>query len=50
VNQKLGFVRSGFKEIPRGVAYGIGLVHPRGEGSGIRGIGGGRGVKVGTEQ
>jgi len=50
VNQKLGFVWSGFEEIPRGVAYRVGLIQPRGEGSEVRGIGGEGGVKVGTEQ
>jgi len=50
VNQKLCFVQSGFEEIPRGVAYRIGLVQPRGKASEVRGIGGGGGVNVGTEQ
>jgi len=50
VNQELCFVRSGFEDSPRGVAYRKGFVQPRGEGSQIGGIGRGRGVKVGTEQ
>ena len=50
MNQKLGFVRGGFENIPRGVAYQKCLVQPRGKGSKIGGIGGGGGVKVGTEQ
>jgi len=49
VNQKLRFVRSGFEEIPREVAYRKGLVPPRGKGREIRGIGGGGGVKIDTE-
>jgi len=50
VNQELRFVRSGFEDFPRVVAYRKGLVQPRGKGSEIRGISGGVGVKVGTEQ
>jgi len=50
VNQKLWFVRSGFKKIPRGVAYREGLVQPDSKGSEIGGVSGGGGVKVGAEQ
>jgi len=50
VNQKRCFVWGRLEEIPRGVAYWKGLVQPRGKGSKIRGISGGGGVKVGTEQ
>jgi len=50
VNQKLRFVRRGFENIPRGVAYRKGLVQPRSESSEVAGVGGGRGVEVGTEQ
>jgi len=50
VNQELCFIRSGFEDFARGVAYRIGLVQPRGKGSEIGGISGGKGVKVGTEQ
>jgi hypothetical protein len=50
VDQELCFVRSGFEEIPRGVAYRKGFVQPRGKGSEVRSIGGSGGVKVGTAQ
>ena len=50
VNQNLCFVRSRFEKIPGGVAYRKGLVQPRAKGSEIRGISGGRGVKIATEQ
>ena len=50
MNQKLCFVWSGFKKIPRGVAHWEGLVQPRSKGSEIGGVSGGRGVKVSTEQ
>jgi len=50
VNQRLCFVQSGFKKIPRGVAYREGLVQPRSKGSEIGGVRGGRGVKVGAER
>jgi len=50
VDQKLRFIRSGFEEIPRAVAYRKGLVQPRGKGSEVGSISGGRGVKIGTEQ
>ena len=50
MNQKLCFVWSGLEKIPRGVAYREGLVQPQCKGREIRGISGGRGVKVGTEQ
>jgi len=50
VNQRLCLVRGGFDEIPRGVAYRKGLVQPRGNGSEIRGVSGGGGVKVSAEQ
>jgi len=50
VNQELRFVRSGFEDFPRGIAYRKGFVQPRSKGSEIEGISGGGGVKVGTEQ
>ena len=50
VNQELCFVRSGFQEIPRGVAYQEGHVQPRSKGSEIGGVSGGVGVKVSAEQ
>jgi len=50
VDQKLCFVRSGYEEIPRGVAYRKGLVQPRGKGSEVRSMSGDGGMKVGTEQ
>ena len=50
MDQKLCFVRSGFEDIPRGVAYRKGLIQPRGKGSEVRGISGGGGVKIGTKQ
>ena len=50
MNQKLCFVRGGFENIQRGVAYWKFLVQPRGKGSEIGGMSRGRGVKVGTEQ
>jgi len=50
VDQKLCFVRSGFEEIPRRVAYREGLVQPRGKGSEVRSISRGGGVKIGPEQ
>jgi len=50
VNQELCFVRSGFEDFPRGVAYRKGPVQARGKGSEIGGISRGGGVKLGTEQ
>jgi len=50
VNQQLCFVWARFENVPRRVAYRKGLVQPSGEGSPIRGLSGGGGVKVGTEQ
>ena len=50
MNQKLCFVRSGFKKVPRGVAYREGLVQPCSKGSKIGGVSRGGGVKVSAEQ
>jgi len=50
VNQKLCFIRSRLKKIPRGVDYRKGFVQPCSEGSKVGGVGGGGGVKVGAEQ
>jgi len=50
VNQELRFVRSGFEDIPRRVAYREGLVQPRGKESEVGGTSRCGGVKVGTEQ
>jgi len=49
VNQKLCFIWSGFKKIPRGVAHREGLVQPCSKGSEIEGVSGGGGVKVSTK-
>jgi len=50
VDQKLCFFRSGFEDIPKGVAYRKGLIQPRGKGSKVRSISGGGGVKSGAKQ
>ena len=50
MNQQLCFVWGGFENIPRRVAYRKGFIQSRGEGSEVRGISGGGGLKVGTEQ
>jgi len=50
VNQQLCFVWSGFENVPRRVPYREGFVQSQSEGGKVGGIGGGRGVKIGTEQ